>query len=557
VKSTITEIVTACLHGLAAEKGVAPGELPLPAVEMTRDHAFGDYATNAALVLAGRFGRRPRELADDLAARLRASDGGRLLARVEVAGPGFINLTMSTAFWTGLVAEVLRRGAAYADLAVGKGKRVQVEFVSANPTGPLHVGHGRGAALGDALARVLAAAGYQVSREYYINDAGNQINTLGWSVLARYRELFGERVEFAEDWYRGAYIADIARGLRDREGDRYLRLPVEEALAEVSRRAAEVIFGDIRDDLAQFGVRFDQWFSESSLFASGEVAKTLEELEQEGHLFRDEGALWFRSTPYGDDKDRVVIKADGAYTYFASDLAYHRNKFRVRGFDRVVNIWGADHHGYIPRLSAGIQAMGRGKEDLRILLVQLVSLRRAGKPVAMSTRAGEFDTLRQVREEVGRDAARFIFLTRKSDSKLDFDLALAKAQSNDNPVYYVQYAHARICSIQRKAAEEGFAAPRPDEVDLALLALPEERDLVRHLAALPEVVEGAAAALEPHRLTGYLRDLATTLHNYYHHHRVISDDPILTRARLALMAAVRVSLVRALDLLGVSAPESM
>ncbi len=557
MKSTLTDLVAACVRALAAEKGIPAGDLPLPAVEMTRDRAFGDYATNAALALAGRFGRKSRELADELAARLRASDGGRLLERVEVAGPGFINLAMTNAFWSGLVGEVLRKGTSYADLTMGKGKRVQVEFVSANPTGPLHVGHGRGAALGDALARVLTAAGYEVSREYYINDAGNQINTLGRSVFARYRELLGEKIEFADDWYRGAYIADIARGLRDREGDRYLKLPAEEALSALSLHAAEVIFDDIRDDLERFGVRFDQWFSERSLFASGEVAKTLEELERAGHLFREEGALWFRSTPFGDDKDRVVVKADGSYTYFASDLAYHRNKFRVRGFDRVVNIWGADHHGYVPRLSAGVQALGRRKEDLRILLVQLVSLRREGKPVAMSTRAGEFDTLRQVREEVGRDAARFIFLTRKSDSKLDFDLALAKAQSNDNPVYYVQYAHARICSIQRKAGEAGLFAPRPGEVDLSLLTLPEEKDLVRHLAALPEVVEGAAEALEPHRLTGYLRDLATTLHNYYHHHRVLSDDPGLTRARLALMAAVRSALTRALDLLGVSAPESM
>ncbi len=556
MKANLTDLVLAAARSLAAEAGADPDSLPVPAVEMTRDRSFGDYATNAALVMAGALSSPPRDLAGRLAERLLCLDGGALLQKAEVAGPGFVNLTLSPAYWATVVDDVLARGPSYADGESGKGKRVQVEFVSANPTGPLHVGHGRGAALGDALANVLEAAGWAVSREYYINDAGNQINTLGRSVLARYRELLGRGGEFPADGYHGAYIADIAGALRDKEGERLLSLPEGEALGTASRFAADAIFDDIRDDLLQFGVRFDEWFSEKSLFDSGEVKQTLDDLEAAGHLFREEGALWFRSIPFGDDKDRVVIKADGSTTYFASDLAYHRNKYR-RGFDRVINIWGADHHGYIPRLSAGVQALGRRKEDLGILLVQLVSLRRGGKPVAMSTRAGEFDTLRQVREEVGRDAARFIFLTRKSDSKLDFDLELAKAQSNDNPVYYVQYAHARVCSILRKAEEAGLSVPAPGEADLSLLTLAEERDLVRHLAALPETIEGAALAMEPHRLTGYLRDLATTLHNYYHHHRVITEDPALSRARLALMTAVRTALVRALALLGVSAPERM
>lgn len=556
MKSTLTGIVTEALNSLAADGSVPGDGIPVPFIELTRDRKFGDYATNVAMVLASHLEVAPRTFAQALADRILKVDNGENISRTEVAGPGFVNLTMSPDYWVNAVHTVLLEGSRYAESNTGQGKKVQVEFVSANPTGPLHVGHGRGAALGDALANVLEAAGYEVQREYYINDAGNQIENLGQSVYARYLELLGEGMGFPEGGYQGDYIRELAEELKREEGSRYLDEPRPSAVREISEFAARRILDDIREDLEQFGVRFDRWFSERSLFDDDEVSHTLEEMESRGHIYRQEGAVWFRSTEMGDDKDRVVIKADGSLTYFASDAAYHRNKFD-RGFDRVINIWGADHHGYVDRMKAAVVALGRPKEDLQILLVQLVNLLRHGKPVAMSTRAGEFVTLREVREEVGRDAARFIFLTRKADSKLDFDLDLAKERSNDNPVFYVQYAHARICSVTRKAEREGVSIPGPGDSDLTLLTLPEEKELMRHLAALPDVVDGAALALEPHRLTNFLRDISTTLHNYYYHHRILAEDPDLTGARLTLVTAVRTAIGKALGLLGVTAPERM
>ncbi|UCG39758.1 MAG: arginine--tRNA ligase [bacterium] len=556
LKGTLTNIVKGALKLLAAE-GKITLTPPTPFIEMTRDRRFGDYATNVAMIMASRMeGVGARDLAEEVAARIWEMDGGRNLDEVKVAGPGFINLTMSPAFWIGTLRSVLREGGDFARTDVGKGRRVQVEFVSANPTGPLHVGHGRGAALGDALANVLSYAGYEVQREYYINDAGNQIQTLGLSVYARYLQACRRDVPFPEEGYKGDYIRQIAGQLIEEQGDRYLEMPEEQAVEEIAVVAAGAILEDIRQDLEEFGVRFDRWFSEKRLLEEGAVQATLAELEKSGHTYSHEGALWFRSTDMGDDKDRVMVKGDGSLTYFASDVAYHREKYQ-RGFHRVVDIWGADHHGYVARMKAAVQALGRQWDDLQVLLIQLVSLSRKGVPVAMSTRAGEFVTLRQVREEVGRDAARFIFLTRKADSKLDFDLDLAKEQSNDNPVYYVQYAHARICSILRNAGERGVDLPDPEDVDLMLLQLPEERELIRYMAALPDVVEGAAVSLEPHRLTTYLRDISTILHNYYYHHRVLADDVQLTASRLALMLGVKTAIGKALELLGVSAPERM
>ena len=556
MKSSLTEIIV-CALKKAAEEGIVPvKDMPAPMVELTRDREFGDYATNIAMVLASRLKTSPRELAEELIPRIREVDGGSYIREIKTAGPGFINVTMTDLFWSGKLRAVMTDGEKYARSDLGRGRKIQVEFVSANPTGPLHVGHGRGAALGDALANLLEAVGFDVSREYYVNDAGNQIHTLGRSVMARYLELAGREEEFPQDGYMGDYIKKIALQVKNDKGSSYLEKDRDAGTQEIARYSADIILKDIKEDLEQFGVIFDRWFSEASLFENDDVERTLEDLEKGGYIYRKEGATWFRSTPLGDDKDRVVIKADGLLTYFASDLAYHRDKFE-RGFEKIINVWGADHHGYIERMKAGVIALGNSRDDLEIVLVQLVNLLRGGKQVAMSTRAGEFVTLREVREEVGSDAARFIFLTRKADSKLDFDLELAKSRSNDNPVYYVQYAHARICSIMRNAARMGYGVPSPRDVDPGILDLPEERELMRHLAALPDIVEGAAAALEPHRITNYLRDISTTLHNYYYHHRVLSEETALTGARLALMTGVRTAIATGLELLGVSAPERM
>jgi arginyl-tRNA synthetase len=523
---------------------------------MTRERKFGDYATNVAMVIASKQGGNPRELAGELAQMIRDADIEGDVSSVSVAGPGFINITMSSGFWSRILETVLLKGEEFACSDMGAGKQVQVEFVSANPTGPLHVGHGRGAAVGDALANILQCVGFKVQREYYINDAGNQIRTLGISVYARYLEFSGRDVIFPEEGYKGDYIKEIADRLEKEDGDLYLNMTEEKAVEEMAIRSAALILNDIRQDLEEFGVSFDIWFSEKDLLDRGDVQKALGAMEERGNIFRQEGALWFKSTDKGDDKDRVLVKSDGSLTYFASDIAYHRDKYE-RGFDTVINIWGADHHGYVARMKASVQGLGRDPDDLQIVLVQLVNLVRKGQPVAMSTRAGEFVTLREVRDEVGRDAARFIFLTRKADSKLDFDLDLAKEKSNDNPVYYVQYAHARICSILRNAREQKVSIPESGNVDLRLLDLPEEKELIRHMAALPEVIEGAAISMEPHRITTYLRDIATTLHNYYFHHRVLTDDARVTEARLAMVLGVRSAISKALALLGVSAPERM
>ncbi|MDT8395857.1 MAG: arginine--tRNA ligase [bacterium] len=555
MKGTLSRIVRDALE-MAAGEGEIQAKIPIPIIEMTRDRKFGDYATNVAMVLASRQGENPRQLAGKIAMRVSQADDAGFIAEVSVAGPGFINLTMTPGYWSYVLKGVLTDGARFARSDIGKGQKVQVEFVSANPTGPLHVGHGRGAALGDALANILQCAGYDVEREYYINDGGNQIRTLGVSVHARYLELCGVDAPFPEEGYKGEYVRDIAAKLREEEGDRYLEMETARAVEGIAVKAASWILDDIREDLEQFGVVFDVWFSEKDLYDRGLVQQTLEDMEKRGGLYREDGALWFRSTDRDDDKDRVLVKSDGSLTYFASDVAYHRDKYE-RGFDRVVNVWGADHHGYVARMKAAVAALGRDMEDLQIVLVQLVSLVRKGQPVAMSTRGGQFVTLREVRDEVGRDAARFIFLTRKADSQLEFDLDLAKERSNDNPVYYVQYAHARICSILRNAAEQGIPMPDPETVEFGLLDLPEEKELIRHMAALPDVVEGAALSMEPHRITNYLRDIATTLHNYYYHHKVLTDDAAVTSARLSLVLGVRTAVATALALLGVAAPERM
>lgn len=524
------------------------------AIEPPKDKKFGDLAVNIALVAAKELGRKPRELAEEIRARLETLPE---LAGVDVAGPGFINVRFAPAFWQNVAANILAEGERYGAVNVGQGRKVQVEFVSANPTGPLHIGHGRGAAVGDSLARLLRATGHDVSTEYYVNDAGRQMRLLGLSIWVRYQIVQGRDVPLPEDFYRGEYIIDLAKELAESRGDELLGLPEDQALDACYQYGMTRIMDGIKQDLADFRVEHQAWFSEKSLVQAGKVEETLAMLQDKGLADEEEGALWFRTTRFGDDKDRVLRKSSGDLTYFASDIAYHADKY-ARGFDLVVDIWGADHHGYIPRMKAAVQALGREADDLGVILVQLVNLLRDGQPVAMSTRSGEFETLAKVCEEVGVDAARFIFLSRKSDSHLDFDLELVKRQTMDNPVYYVQYAHARIASVLRKAAGTGLDAGRPAEADLALLDTEADLDLLRLLEQYPDMLALAARTLSPHHVSFYLRELAGRLHRYYSVNQVLAaGSPALTQARLALLRAVAQVVRNGLNLLGVAAPDQM
>ncbi len=539
----------------AAARLVREGFLPevaAPIVEPAKEESFGDFTTNMAMVCASRIRVPPRALAERIVAAL--GDAGGLFERVEVAGPGFINIFVSRANWLADLAAASRMGSSWGNSNVGGGRRIQVEFVSANPTGPLHVGHGRGAAVGDVLANLLAAAGWKVEREYYINDSGRQMSLLGKSVLARYRQTLGKDAKLPEDGYKGDYIHDIARDLILKKGETLVAMDEGEAAATATSFAVDWIMAGIRKDLADFGVTFDAWVSEKRLLEEHPLGELLDELRARGEAFSADDALWLRTTAHDDDKDRVLLRSNGQATYFANDILYHRDKFR-RGFDRVIDIWGADHHGYVNRMRAAIQTLGKPADSLSVILIQLVRLLRGGEPVAMSTRAGEFDTLRQVVDEVGRDAARFFFLTRKADAQLDFDLELAKHRSSDNPVYYVQYAHARIRSIFRKlpeGVERAVASP-----DLALLVHPEEMALIKQVALYPDVVAQAALVLEPHRIPFFLQDLASRFHLYYNRHRVISADEALSGARLFLLDMVGRVIAHGLGIVGVSAPESM
>jgi arginyl-tRNA synthetase len=529
-------------------------QVPEIALEVPARSEHGDFSTNLAMVLARSEKMAPRKVAEALVAVLEESAAE--WGRVEIAGPGFINFHLASGHWFGILDEVLRRGADYGRSNFGEGKKVQVEFVSANPTGPLHIGHGRGAATGDAVAAVLAAAGYQVQREYYLNDAGNQMQTLGRSLLLRYRELLGESIDFPDDCYQGDYIRDLANEVLESKGRALLEISDEEAIEQIGAYGGGRIRDGIDQDLEDFGVHFDNWYSEQSLYDRGEVERGIALLKERGLTYELDGALWFKTTDFGDDKDRVLVRSNGVTTYFASDVAYHKEKYE-RGFDLVIDVWGADHHGYIPRMKAVLAGLGRDTEDLQCILVQLVNLLRDGKQVAMSTRAGKFVTLREVIDEVGKDACRFFFLSRRSDSQLDFDLELAKKQSNENPVYYVQYAHARVCSINRNAAEAGMILPAVSEVNFDKLTLEDELALVKQLSRYGEVVEGAAKNFEPHRIVFYLQDLAARFHSYYNKGRVLTDDIETSRARLYLINGVRIVLENALLLLGVSAPERM
>jgi len=552
--ATLRRIVEGALREVAAEKGVS-SDLPEIAFEKPKREGQGDLSTNCAMQLSRVFGEKPRDLAAALVAKI-SSDP--YLEKVEIAGPGFINFFLSARWMGEVLAEILEQGPKYGSSVIGGGKRVQVEFVSANPTGPLHVGHGRGAAVGDIIANILRFTGWDVQREYYINDAGLQMDILGRSTQARYFELAGmaEKAPFPEDGYKGAYIYDIAGAVREREGDRFTALSPGESLPFFKTFAADTILATIRKDLADFGVHFDVWFSEKSLYERNLVPSAMEILKNRGFAFEHEGALWFKSTDFTDEKDRVLIRSNGVPTYFASDITYHKEKFD-RGFDRVIDIWGADHHGYVPRMKAGVASLGRNPEDLDVLLIQFVNLLRNGQQVPMSTRSGQFVTLRDVLDEVGVDATRFFFVMRRNDSHLDFDLELAKQASSDNPVYYVQYAHARICSVQREAESRGISVPAAGNVDGSIFRADEEKKLLSRLGDFPREVEKASEELAPHVLVNYVSDLAGDFHSFYNAHRVLGEEERIMKARLLLVKAAGNVIASVLGLLGVTAPERM
>ena len=575
-----TDAKTLCAQLLAEALNATwpQNQSPSIVLERPKETRHGDYACNVALQLARSLKRSPREIAAAIVAALPASP---LLEKAEVAGAGFINLFLKPSFKQQIVSRVLSLGSAYGTNELGRGKKVQVEFVSANPTGPLHVGHGRGAAFGASLANVLQAAGFEVAREYYVNDAGRQMDILTVSTWLRYLELTGAPVPFPPNAYQGDYVRCMGQALFDAEGHRYAQAAADvtrdlsdaatdpevhlDALIAVSRRLLgpdyDTIHGfalnqqlaDCREDLTEFGVTFDNWFSERSLHDSGLVDQAVRRLEQGAHLYQKDGAKWFRSTQFGDEKDRVLCRENGQYTYFASDIAYHVNKFE-RGYDLVIDVWGADHHGYIPRVRGALDALGLATDRLTIALVQFAVLYRQGQKVSMSTRAGEFVTLRELRQEVGNDAARFFYVLRKSDQHLDFDLDLAKSQSNENPVYYIQYAHARVCSLHDQWGADGSLLL---EADTASLASEQEVALLDRLIAYPETVENAARELAPHVIAFYLREIAGEFHSYYNATRILVPDDNVTLARLALATAVRQVLRNGLALLGVSAPEKM
>ena len=522
-------------------------------IEPPKDRQFGDMATNLAMVLSGQARMKPRDLAVAIKTALESRDATLAL---DIAGPGFLNATFTPAFWQRTVADILDHAGQYGAVNVGQGRKVQVEYVSANPTGPLHIGHGRGAATGDSLARILRFTGHEVTTEYYINDAGRQMRLLGLSVWVRLQQSQGRDIPLPADCYQGDYIMDIAADVL-RDNPDIMSLPEAGAVDICRRRAMGDILAGIRKDLEDFGCEHQIWYSEQSLLDAGGVDKAFALLTDAGKAYEKDGAFWFRSTEYGDDKDRVLRKSDGLLTYFASDIAYHADKYQ-RGFDLVVDIWGADHHGYIPRMTAAVQALGKKPENLKVILVQLVNLLRGGEQIAMSTRAGMFETLADVVAEVGSDAARFIFLSRKSDSHLDFDLELVKRKSMDNPVYYVQYAHARICSVLRKAEERALAPVAPDAALLARLDTPEDLNLLRQLEQFPDALTAAAESQSPHHVSFYLSELAGALHRYYTVNHILGvDDEALMHARLYLVRAVAQVIKNGLALLGVGAPETM
>ncbi len=584
MKQYIAEQIKAALTTLIQQE-VISGDIAEITVDRTRDKAHGDFASNIALKMAKAAGKNPRELAQIIIDTIGTQDK---ISKVEIAGPGFINFYINEDEKYSVIAQIIDKKELFGKSDFGNGKKVQVEFVSANPTGPLHVGHGRGAAYGASVADLLAYVGYDVQREYYVNDAGRQMDILAASVWIRYLQQQGVEFPFPVNGYKGDYVHDIAKQLSTVDGsafkvelaDLQQGLPADEtdggdkekyidaviykaktllgnSYRKVFDTGLEIILADIEDDLEGFGVKYQNWFSERSLTEDGTVEKALQQLQDQGHIYEKDGALWFRSSEFGDEKDRAVKRSNGDYTYFASDIAYHLQKVG-RGFDQIIDVWGADHHGYVPRVKAAMTASGSEAEKLKVLLVQFAILYRGGEKAQMSTRSGEFITLRELRDEVGTDAARFFYVMRKSEQHLDFDLDLAKSESSDNPVYYIQYAHARVCSVMRQLKDKGYSFDQAiAQQNLALLVEEQEQKIIKTLAKYPDMVLNAAKSYEPHQICHYLRELANDLHTYYNAHVFIVADDCLRNARLLLINAVKQVLKNGLELLSVSAPEEM
>jgi len=563
LKETLRKAISEAIKGFKEE--IKDDSLPPIILETPKDAKFGHFSANIALLLSAKLNKPPRKIAEEILKIFFCP----IVEKVEIAGPGFINFFIKAEAWQYFIPEVISAGERYGSSNLGKGERIQIEFVSANPTGPLHIGHGRGAAVGDTLANILEFSGFIVEREYYINDVGIQMTNLGRSLKARYLHLLGKEVKFPENGYPGEYLKEIAKELYEEVGRQKADVAADFGLRDEARIqeneedlnffikfAGEKLLNRIKKDLEDFRVRFDTWFSEASLFDRGEVKDSVELLKEKNFIFEKDGAWWLRTSDFEDEKDRVVIKTDGTTTYLASDIAYHKNKLE-RGYKKIIDIWGADHHGYIPRMKTVIKILGYPEDVLTVILVQMVNLQKHGKAVPMGKREGEFVTLREVMEEVGVDACRFFFLERKSDAHLNFDLDLAKEQSNKNPVYYVQYAHARICSIFRKAEEKGINLPEIDKIDFSLLKEEEELSLMRKIYQFQETIEAIANSFESHHITFYLKELVALFHRYYNKYPILGEDKELSFSRLALCLAIKTVLGNGLRLLGISAPERM
>jgi arginyl-tRNA synthetase len=554
MRNYLAGLLTRAIEKTSKAGDLSLTEIPPLVFELPKQREFGDLATNIAMHWARTAKKPPRHIADAIVKNIEDPEG--ILQRIDIAGPGFLNFTFSKKFYYQRLRDLVAGKDAQLDL--GHGKKVQIEFASVNPTGPLHVGHGRVAVIGDVLARLHEATGFNVEREYYVNDAGNQMENLALSVYARYRELFGDTLELPEGGYPGEYVKDIAAEIKNQHGDKLLSQSREAAVEFFRRYGGDSLLHTIRQQLSAFDIRFDSFFSEKAMRERGEIAESIRLLRERGLVYSNDGAEWFQSTAFGDDKDRTVIKSDGELTYFAADIAYHRNKLE-RGFGKLINVWGADHHGYVPRLKASLRGLGYDDSILRVVLVQMVQLTRAGEPVRMGKRTGEFVALQEVLDEVGRDAARFFFLMRKADSHLDFDLDLAKQQSSENPVFYVQYAHARVASIFEQAHRSGIVWNAADLGTIAVepLQLAEEIELIRRMAQFNDVLEESVRELEPHRMVFFLLDLAGEFHRYYNRTRILSEDRELTRARMLLAHMVQLTIRRGLTLLGIDAPVKM
>ena len=550
VKSKLKQEIKAAVikANLATEE-----QIPDVILEMPKDKANGDYSTNMAMQLTRIAKKAPKMIAEELVAHFDNTKAS--IEKIEIAGPGFINFYMNNSYLTDLIPVVLESGDHYGETTVGNKQKVQVEFVSANPTGDLHLGHARGAAVGDSLCNILAKAGYDVSREYYINDAGNQINNLANSVEARYFQALGLDKQMPENGYHGEDIIGIGKTLADEFGDKFVEMDEQERFDQFREYGMKYEMAKLKKDLEDFRVPFDVWYSETSLYQNGKIDEALKDLRDNGYIYEEDGATWFRSTDFGDDKDRVLIKQDGSYTYLTPDIAYHRDKL-ARGFEKLINIWGADHHGYIPRMKAAIQALGNNADTLEVEIIQLVHLYKNGEKMKMSKRTGKAVTMRDLVEEVGLDATRYFFAMRSADTHMDFDLDLAVSQSNENPVFYAQYAYARICSIMRQAEEHNLTIEHNQ--DFSSITSEKEIEVLKKIGEFPEAVGEAAERRMPHRITNYIFELASTFHSFYNAEKVLNMEQVeKTKARLALIKAVQITLKNALALIGVSAPEKM